>query len=222
MLPLEIIFRNKVTPASSLYRRLKEGSVDPTSYGLPQNFKPYSNEAIVLPRPIVEFSTKIEEVDRYIKDSEACKISGITESELESIKETALNVNRIITDEVETRGLDHIDGKIEVAFGPKREIYVCDTVGTSDENRFLYKGLDLSKQMLRDYYKLNGWYEDLVKARQDKRDLPKPPLMDEKYLNLVNDTYKALCAGLTGKNWGGTEPPSLDSIVKSYRDLIKT
>ena len=219
MLPLEVIFRNKITPASSLFRRLKAGTVDPEAYGLPKNFKP-DEGVILLPKPVVEFSTKIEEVDRYIKDSEAASLAKISMSELMSIKETTLEVNRIITEEVKKRDLDHIDGKIEVAFGPKRDIYVCDTVGTSDENRFHYKGLDLSKQMLRDYYKLNGWYADLSKARENKTDLPKPPLMDDKYLKLVNDAYKALCNGLTGESWGDVEPQSLDFIVKSYKDFF--
>ncbi len=221
MIPLEIIFRNKVTKASSLYRRLRARQVDPTIYGLPKNYKPDTDKVIVLPGPIVEFSTKIEELDRYIKDDEAIKLAAISKSELASIKETALKVNRIITEEVKKRDLDHIDGKIEIAFGPEREIYICDTVGTSDENRFLYRGFDLSKQMLRDYYKLNGWYDKLVKARENKTELPKPPLMDTKYNILVNDAYKALCIGLTGERWGDGKAPTLDSIVKSYSDSLR-
>ncbi|MDY6864921.1 MAG: phosphoribosylaminoimidazolesuccinocarboxamide synthase [Halobacteriota archaeon] len=221
MLPLEIIFRNKVTPTSSLFRRLKKETADPTAYGLPEGFLPRDGETIVLPKPLVEFSTKIEDTDRYIDDSEAVSLAGITIDELKSVRNVALTVNRIVTEEVKDRGLDHIDGKIEVAMGSKRDIYICDTVGTSDENRFLYKGLDLSKQMLRDYYILDGWYDELTKAREEGSELPKPKEMEPDYLNLVNDTYKSLCVAITGEPWGEVEPPSLDEIVKRYQDWIK-
>jgi len=221
MLPLEIIFRNKVTPVSSLYRRLRKGTADPRAYGLPEGFTPQVDETIVLPKPTVEFSTKIEETDRYIDDREAVSLAGITKEELDLVREVALVVNKVVTGEVKDRGLDHVDGKIEVAMGLKRDVYVCDTVGTSDENRFLYKGLDLSKQMLRDYYILDGWYDELTKAREEGSELPKPKDMDSEYLKLVNETYKALCVAITGEPWGEIEPPSLDEIVRRYQDLIK-
>ena len=221
MLPLEIIFRNKVTPVSSLYRRFRKGTADPRAYGLPEGFTPQVGETIVLPEPTVEFSTKIEETDRYIDDGEAVSLAGITKEELDSVREVALVVNKVVTREVKNRGLDHIDGKIEVAMGSNRELYVCDTVGTSDENRFLYRGMDLSKQMLRDYYILNGWYDELTKAREEGSKLPEPEEMDPEYLKLVNETYKSLCVAITGEPWGEVEPLSLDEVTKRYQDWIK-
>ncbi|MDY6966446.1 MAG: phosphoribosylaminoimidazolesuccinocarboxamide synthase [Halobacteriota archaeon] len=222
MVPIEIIFRNKVTPVSSLHRRLREGRADPEIYGLPKDLTIKEDETIVLSEPSVEFSTKIEETDRYIEEDEVIRLVAISREEIGLIKETALAVNKIITEEVERRDLDHIDGKIEVALGQDREIYVCDTVGTSDENRFLYKGLDLSKQMIRDFYRMNGWYDELKKARNEGLKLPEPQMMDPDYHGLVNETYKALCVSITGELWDEAESISLDEIVKRYGEWIKT
>ncbi len=224
MLPLEIIFRNEISPVGSLYRRLRDGSANPRRYGLPENFKPEDGRMITLSEPIVEFSTKIEEHDRYIDDDEAIRISGISDDEIAEIKSIALKVNQIVTDDVRKRGLDHVDGKIEVMLSPDREPYVADTVGTSDEDRFLYDGMDFSKQMIRDHYIRMGWYDTLTRERSEKvpRDRQtNPPPMDEGYYALVNNTYKAMCVAITGKKWNsGEEPPSLEEIASEYKRII--
>lgn len=208
LLPIEVIFRNKVLPTSSLYKRLSHSERERI---------PATGD---LPEPMVEFSTKFEPVDRYISDEEAGKLAGLDSEELKDVKEIALRVNDIITSEVRKRGLDHVDGKLELIMGPERDLYIADTVGTSDENRFLYAGMDLSKQMLRDYYVKAGWYDDLREIRRKelaRERQPEPPLMDEKYLELVNDAYKALCVAITGESWD--DAPALDQVVKRYRKL---
>jgi phosphoribosylaminoimidazole-succinocarboxamide synthase len=214
MIPLEIIFRNNVLPSSSLHRRLREGKIDPERYGLRI---PKPDETIDLNRPIIEFSTKIEEIDEYLTDDEKiANLAGLRSDEIDLIGEMALTVNEIITKEV--KRLNHIDGKVEMAMGPEREIYVCDTIGTSDENRFLYKGLDLSKQMIRDYYKSVGWYEELMKAREKKMTPPRPPLIDEELLHLINQAYRALCVEITGEEWEGTL--SIDEVTHEYEEWM--
>jgi phosphoribosylaminoimidazole-succinocarboxamide synthase len=201
MLPIEIIFRNKIHPASSLHRRLMEEEVDEEK----------------LRMPMVEFSTKLEPVDRYIDEETASELAGLTREEMEEVRKIALRVNGIITKNVGK--LDHIDGKIEMALGPERDLYVCDAVGTPDENRFLYKGLDLSKQMIRDYYKRNGWYDELLCARKEGREAKKPPLMEEGFLFLVSDAYRSLCVEITGEAW--SDAPPIEEVVERYDDWLK-
>lgn len=225
MIPLEIIFRNKIVSVGSLHRRLRKGDADPTAYGLPEDVNIAPDDDIDLPQPIVEFSTKIEEHDRYLDDEEAARLAGLTSDQIVKLKELALQVNRVITDDVRQRDLEHADGKIEVFMDPDGELCVADTVGTADENRFLYNGFDLSKQMLRNYYILIGWYDELTRARntgQPRNRQPQPPPIEAGYFNLINDTYKALCIAITGELWGGKEPPSLDEILQQYREGLTT
>lgn len=216
VVPLEVIFRNKLPPASSLAKRMRSGEVSPRDYGLSK--PPGETETAVLPEPVVEFSTKMEEVDRYITRAEARRIGKLTPRGLSQIEETAHKVNRLLTDEMAARGLDHVDGKIEVLIGPEGELRVADTVGTSDENRILYRGTDLSKQMARDYYRREGWAEDLQAARKMGMGEPKPPRMEREFLTILDGAYRALAVAITGEPWPGT--PSLDAVMEAYRDYL--
>ncbi len=216
MVPLEVIFRNKIPPASSLARRLRAGDVAPKDYGLSR--VPAETETVVLREPVVEFSTKLEDFDRYLSRAEARRIGRFTPRQLSAVEETARRVNRLLTDEMAARGLDHVDGKIEVLVGPGGELRVGDTVGTSDENRILCQGMDLSKQMARDYYRREGWHDNLQAARKlGMKDL-RPPRMEKEFLAILDHAYRALAVAVTGERWPGT--PGLDAVVEAYRDYL--
>lgn len=216
MVPLEVIFRNKVPPASSLARRLRSGEARPGDYGLSR--APGETETVVLPEPVVEFSTKLEDFDRYLSRAEARRIGRLTPRQLSGVEETARRVNRLLTGEMAARGLDHVDGKIEVLVGPEGELRVGDTVGTSDENRILHQGMDLSKQMARDYYRREGWHDNLQAARKVGLEDPRPPRMEREFLTILDNAYRALAVAITGKQWPGT--PSLDAVMEAYRDYL--
>ena len=72
--------------------------------------------------------------------------------EMHQMEEMALGVNDFLNEKADSIGLEHADGKIEMAFSPKRELLLVDTFGTLDEDRFLFQNVHLSKQILRDYY----------------------------------------------------------------------
>lgn len=216
MVPLEVIFRNKIPPASSLARRLRAGEVKPRAYGLSR--VPGETETVLLPAPVVEFSTKLEDLDRYISRTEAREIGRLTPRQLSEVEEVAHKVNRLLTREIASRGLDHVDGKIEVLVGPEGELRVGDTVGTSDENRILYRSMDLSKQMARDYYRREGWHDNLQAARKLKMKDPRPPRMEKEFLAILDGAYRALAVAITGERWPGA--PNLDALVEQYRAHI--
>ncbi len=73
LIPLEIIYRNSIPEGSSLLRRVEKGEVSPKDFGL-ESIRPNMK----LERPIVDFSTKLEDVDRYLTHSEAREISGLS------------------------------------------------------------------------------------------------------------------------------------------------
>ncbi len=165
LIPLEIVFRNRVPVGSSLRRR-----TDPADHGL--EFDSWPSEAVDLDDPIVEFSTKYEEGDRYLDREEADAIAGRVDPEtLESI---AREVNRVVTEQAQSAGLVHEDGKIE-CFYHDGEVHVADVVGTFDENRFSYEGTQLSKEVLRQYHKRTQpeWVEAVsaAKAEAKRRDI---------------------------------------------------
>ncbi|ELY64215.1 phosphoribosylaminoimidazolesuccinocarboxamide synthase [Natronobacterium gregoryi] len=219
LIPLEVVFRNQVPIGSSLRRR-----TDPADHGL--GLDSWPAEAVDLEAPIVEFSTKYEESDRYLDRKEADTIAGIADiADLESI---AREVNRLVTDRAQEAGLDHQDGKIECCYYDG-EIRVADVVGTFDENRFSYEGTQLSKEVLRQYHKRTqpDWVRAVEAAKAEaKQDgvadwkslcEERPASLEDDVLETARDMY---CAGTNA--YVGRElfdAPPLSSAIGAVRRL---
>ncbi len=158
LVPLEVVFRNRVPVGSSLRKR-----TTPADVGVDADEWP--DEPVDLPEAVVEFSTKYEEQDRYLSVAEAGRIAGSASiADLESI---ARSVNRIISERAADAGFVHEDGKIECLY-VDGEIRVADVVGTFDENRFSYGGRQVSKEVVRQWYRRNqpGWVEAVADAKR--------------------------------------------------------
>lgn len=220
VIPLEIVFRNSVPIGSSLRKRYA-----PADLGF--DFEEWPDRDLDLEDPLVEFSTKFEEKDRYLEEKEAEEISGLSGSEFEELKNKAFEVNDLVTAQAEKRNYKHLDGKIECICA-QEGILVADVVGTFDENRFSYKGVSLSKEFLRKWYKeeSSAWYEQL---RYAQRKAKKEGIDDWKSLveaepENLPDEVKATAANLykAGANcWIGEEifeAPELDEVVGRVKD----
>ena len=162
MVPLEFITRYYL--AGSLFDRIKSGEIDYHSIGF-KNMPEYGEK---LPDPFFEVSTKFEKFDRYLDIEEALEISGLELSELYEIREIIFKIDRRINGSVESRGLLHADGKKEFALGTDRKPVIIDTFGTLDEDRFWDKNdydngqiNELSKEMVRQYYRESGYHKKL-------------------------------------------------------------
>ncbi len=194
LIPLEVVFRNRVPVGSSLRRRS-----DPADHGLA--FETWPEEGVDLAEPIVEFSTKYEKGDRYLEREEADAIAGRVE--IDALESVARSVNRVVTEQAASAGLVHEDGKIECLF-IDGEIRVADVVGTFDENRFSYEGTQLSKEVIRQYHKRTQpeWVEALAQAKQAAKDRDtadwkslcdrEPEPLEERVITVARDMY---CAG---------------------------
>ena len=202
LIPLEFITRYYV--AGSLYDRLRDNKLDFHKLG----FSKMPQYGEILPEPFFEITTKFEEYDRKVNWQEAAKIGGLEKSEIEEIREIILKIDKIIHREVEKRGLIHVDGKKEFALDKERDIFVVDTFGTLDEDRWWDKEkyekgeiVQLSKEFVRQYYRGIGYYEKLQEARRKGiAEPPIPPLpedMVEKVAALYRDTYTRI----TGEPW---------------------
>lgn len=216
LIPLEVIFRNSLPAGSSVFKALESGECRLSDLGLSKMPAPGEK----LKKPIIDITTKLETCDRRVGWDEAKEFSALTDGEVEKIKEIALRVNDFITARAAKLGLEHADGKVELAFGPNREIILVDVCGTPDENRFLMKDFHISKQVLRDYYKKTPWYAKLegAKSALPKEKWPAPERLPPELVSATSDMYKAVCEMWTGERvWGA----SLQDSVRKVQGFLE-
>lgn len=165
LVPLEVVFRNRVPVGSSLRKRAEPADLGLDDLGGSDGEWP--DEPVDLPEPVVEFSTKYEESDRYLSRENADYIAGA--ADVDALESIAREVNRIVTETAADAGLKHEDGKIECLYYDG-EIRVADVVGTFDENRFSYDGQQVSKEVIRQYHKRTQpeWVEAVSAAKETR------------------------------------------------------
>ena len=219
LVPLEVVFRNTVPVGSSL-----RGRTEPRDLGL--DYDAWPEEVVDLPEAVVEFSTKYEEQDRYLSRREADEIAGL--ADIEELESLARQVNDLVTAQADAADLVHQDGKIE-CFYFRGEIRVADVVGTFDENRFSYDDQQVSKEVIRQYYKRADpdWVDAVARAKEAARrrgvadwralcDRDPDPL-PANVLGVARNLYAAGANAYTGTEW--FDAPSIDEAVAAVRDL---
>ncbi len=219
LIPLEIVFRNRVPEGSSLRHRS-----DPVDHGL--SFEEWPDRAVELDEPIVEFSTKYEESDRYLDREEADDIAG--NASVADLEAVAREVNRVVSERAQEGGFVHEDGKIECCYVDS-EIRVADVAGTFDENRFSYDGQEISKEVLRGYHNRtqSEWVEAVASAKEeaksrgvaDWRSLCEhdPESLPREVIDLASEMYAAGTNAYTGEEWFAAPP--IESVVERVRTL---
>src|SRR3989344_1995844 len=210
LVPLEVMFRNSLPEGSSVFKRLESGELEGYDLGLSEIPQP----GFKFEKAFLDVSTKLEPIDRYLSWDEAMELSKITEDQLYELKEIALNINDFLTEKAASIGLEHADGKVEFGITPKNEIMLVDVCGTLDENRFLWNGIHVSKQVARDYYKTTPWYVELENAKRsnvEKADWPKPEPLPPEFIAIVSNMYKGVCDAWTGEQH--FKAPSIEHIM---------
>lgn len=204
LIPLEVISRHYV--AGSLWDRVQKGEVKPVKLGFKATKEiKYGDK---LPQPFLEFTTKLERVDRLLTKKEAVKIAGLSAGEYDSIVDSALRIDEKIAEEVEKRDLIHVDGKKEYAFDEERKLMIVDTFGTADEDRWwdwesYSKGqfIELSKESVRQHYKQLGYYDKLMEARKMGKAEPKIPSLPETKIKDISELYIDMFERITGESY---------------------
>ncbi|OGS60174.1 MAG: phosphoribosylaminoimidazolesuccinocarboxamide synthase [Euryarchaeota archaeon RBG_19FT_COMBO_69_17] len=204
LIPLEVIARYYV--AGSLHDRVKAGRLHAEDLGFPPGHQPAYGEE--LPRPFLEVTTKLEEVDRELSRAEALRISKLSDEEYQALLEKVLAIDRRLNAEVRKRDLIHVDGKKEFAMDADRQIMLVDTFGTADEDRFwdlaAYEDgrqVELSKEHVRQYYRRTGYHKELMDARATGRTEPDIPPLPPEVRKEVSDLYVGLFERLTGERF---------------------
>ena len=224
LVPLEVVFRNRVPVGSSLRKRAEPADLGLDDLGGSDGEWP--DEPVDLPEPVVEFSTKYEQQDRYLARAEADAIAGA--ADIDALESLARDVNRVVTERAEAAGFAHEDGKIECLY-LGGELRVADVVGTFDENRFSYGGRGISKEVVRQWYKANdpGWVEAVTEAKaavadrdiDDWRELceadpdPLPPAV----VDAVSALYAAGTNAYTDRGW--FDVPDVGAALDAVDDL---
>jgi phosphoribosylaminoimidazole-succinocarboxamide synthase len=206
LIPLEVIARYYV--AGSLLDRIKKGKVRPETLGYPTGHNPKLGEA--LPQPLLEATTKLEEIDRPLTNKEAMELARLDRKEWDEMLDTVMRVDDLIGRQASTRGLIHVDGKKEFGFDEERRLMLLDTFGTADEDRFWErkayeetgKMIELSKEHVRQHYRSTGYHERLMKARDEgatKKTEPPIPALPEDEVKKVASLYADMFERLTGE-----------------------
>ncbi len=214
VVPLEVVFRNRVPPGSSLRRR-----ATPREHGLDRDEWP---EGVVdLPRPVVEFSTKYEPTDRYLDHDEAARVAGPVD--LADLERLARAANDAVTDLAAAAGLRHADGKIE-CLAVDGEPRVADVTGTLDENRFAFDDVPLSKEVLREHHRRTQpeWVDAVGAAKTAHDDwrahAPDPDPLAPAFLDTVADTYAAFADAYTDRD--RFDAPPLAVVADRVAELV--
>lgn len=167
LVPLEVIFRLSLPPGNSFSKRL-DSSLNETTLWKDHGFlgnPGFGN----LSKPVIDFSTKLENGDRYLSYHEAQLISGLNNIEFDHLKTYAKLVGLNLYVLHQEMGIELLDGKIEVATVPgseNRNFLLVDSVGI-DELRLVKNGKSLSKEFLREYYKNSSWYKALEISKKE-------------------------------------------------------
>jgi len=221
LIPLEIIYRKSLPEGSSVFKRLEEGSLKPEDLGL----KEMPHPGQILSKPFFDVSTKLEESDRYLSWQEAKDMVHLDNSEINEIKRITLLINELIAEEAEKVGLKYEDGKIEFAFNEDRNLVVVDVLGTLDECRFTFKGMPISKEIARLYYRKTSWFKELIDAKKkdglswkNKVNLSPPPL-PPRLKELISMAYCAFTNEITGRVWF-TKIPAMKEILEEIISFI--
>lgn len=211
LIPLQVVCRNTLPEGSSVFRRLDAGTL--TLAGLGMATAPVAGH--VLDRPMVEFSTKLEEIDRYVSEEEAQRIAGLSDQQFAEVHVLALRINDVVTEHAQSIGLTHADSKVEFGIDDEGRIILVDTAGTPDENRFLWNGFHVSKQILRDHYhghQLEDCVQQWAAAGRSRSDWPTPASLPDELIVAVSAMFKSI-----SNRWTGAEHfavADLDSVIE--------
>ncbi|MFC1888900.1 phosphoribosylaminoimidazolesuccinocarboxamide synthase [Thermodesulfobacteriota bacterium] len=218
LIPLENVFRFGVPKGSSLLERMNDDPGYHKELGLMR--KP--REGAMLPRPVVELFSKLEPSDRHLPLETALNFSGLDNESFHSLLERTLLAAVFLMYAFSQAGIRLWDGKFEFVRSPEG-IVLADAI-TPDELRLTVKGVQISKEPIRQYYR--RYRAPFVKAVTEakkiaaktnrkisnivKTDLGSPPAkMEAEFKKVMEAMYTGVTAEVTGLDvFGPVEPLS--------------
>lgn len=231
LVPLEIVFRFGLTDHSSILKRATPEYLE--SLGLDCTFLK-GNEKFSF--PLIEFFTKLENTDRPLSYLEAQEVAGLSPSEFKSLLAKNAIMALMLKNLFKKCDVELVDGKLEWGFGEQiknfeREFILADSIGP-DELRLNFKGVELSKEVLRVKYRQGEWFKNTERAKSlakerttvDWKKICKeefnsyPEKLPESFLNGVSMIYRSIAVALWPWVFSGENNQSL-GLVHSLDDL---
>jgi phosphoribosylaminoimidazole-succinocarboxamide synthase len=173
LIPLEIVFRFGMPAGSSLVERLS--TIPDYLRSLGFSTSPKANEWFS--HPVLEFFTKLEPKDRFLSWQEAAVLSGLSPESFEELTEIAMDTAIALHEIFARHGMELWDGKVEMVesitndpnHNQVSQILLADSIGP-DELRVMLKGKQLSKEMIRQFYRGSNWEQSLKDAQKLAKD----------------------------------------------------
>ena len=217
LVPLEVIFRFGIPVGSSLPGRLQANP----EYMSALTLLDVPKVGDLFLDPIIEFSTKLEDCDRYLLPEEARRISGMSEAEMSRLRKIAGGLAVELQGFFARADLKLWDGKFEFAFAagePSRNFMLVDSIGP-DELRLTHDGVQISKELLRQFYVDGPWHNAVGRAKEiaaqksslDWRALcaedlgQSPPPLTAEVRRIAQNIYPAIANSLARVH--GKRPP---------------
>jgi phosphoribosylaminoimidazole-succinocarboxamide synthase len=232
LIPLEVVFRFGMGKGSSLSKRLHDDPHYIHQLGFPA--KPAPGEWF--DHPVLEFFSKLEPKDRFVSWQEATMLSGLNAALFEELAETAIDIALALHHLFAEKGLELWDGKLEFILQPSKgsgdseqeaKILLADSIGP-DELRLVYRGQQISKEFIRQYYRNTSWAKSLEKALEiageepgrDWKDIclhdlkEAPPHLSSQMKWAADRLYGCVANQVIGRNIFADQP-SLDQLVSA-------
>lgn len=212
LIPLEVVFRFEVCAGSSFIKRHAE-----KNYQVGHKFE----------KPYVEMFTKLEDKDRPLSNEEALKISGLTSAQFAEVVQKTIQVAETLKAWFSEKGIRLMDGKLEWGLCEDGAVILVDAIGP-DEMRLEKNNIQLSKEVLREFYRSTSWYDELEKAKEEgeakgvanwKTLVKPPPPLPPQLKSLVSEMYQALVNEIADEKVFST--PSLETVVQNMQALQK-
>jgi len=203
LVPLEVVFRFGVPKGSSLLTRAKNNPNYLNSIGIKEDL----HEGGMLKELMVEYSTKLEPLDRYLSQAAAKEMSGCNDAEFTRLNALTKIIALRLRDLFHSLELSLWDGKFEFAFlkgVQNRKFMLVDTIAP-DEVRLMYRDMPLSKEVLRQAYWDTDWYQNINKYKEKYdskwqemmlKDGIEPPQLKPEQKKWVEDMYDYLVRAL--------------------------
>ncbi|MEK6938643.1 MAG: phosphoribosylaminoimidazolesuccinocarboxamide synthase, partial [Nanoarchaeota archaeon] len=205
---------------SSIFKRLKEGMLNYQDLGLDHPPKPGE----VLPKPLIEVTTKLESTDRHLSWEEAREITGMVPLEEYALHQHTLTAARVITDFAQRAGLNNEDGKVEYARDSRGKLMLVDVFGTPDECRFTMQGMPVSKEIARQFYQGSAWQDAVIAAKLEAKQKGTsdwknlcpltPGPLPFKLLDIISQMYMSTANAFLGRKAFDSSP--LEKVVERY------
>ena len=185
MIPIECIVRGYLY--GGLFERVNNGEIKVDCDNV---------LATRLSEPIFDPTTKSDIKDEPITESEILSQNIVSEDELNYLKNTSIDIYKKILDMASKSGFLIADLKLEFGKDRSGNILLADSIGPDEFRLWSLDKYEIGKtqesfdkQILRDWLIDSGYKKQLDDARNNKAELPPPPVLPQDLVDLIQERY---------------------------------